>query len=151
MKKDYPEYYPPFMQDFHDCKNFIKAFYVWLDMLDNRREMNGEKFDKTYKRRTDMCDWVSFHILAVSLLDFLHRFGYQVYRTRKRGEYANIDDIREFSQLNELYFSICNPDHPLADTKEYIAMKLEQWHEFVQYMPREVREKLQHIDEMESE
>ena len=48
---EYPAYFPPFMRDFHDQKNLCKAFWTWLEMMDNKRD--AEEARRIQCRRDD--------------------------------------------------------------------------------------------------
>ena len=86
-QKEYPDYYPEIMQDYHDQKDLIKLFYDWLVDMDNELDDKNE----LVKRRSDFCSWIGFHILIVSFIQFLHQYGWQIYRSRKHDTFKMLD------------------------------------------------------------
>jgi hypothetical protein len=137
---DYPDYFPSMMQDFHECKMLVKAFYTWLDLLDTRQEQNGKKFDnELHRRRSQMCNWVDFNILMVSFFDFLFTCGYQIQRTRRKGDFLESEAIRDLSQFQEMYYSLCYPKETLAWNEEYTKSMMLRWLSVISYMPEEVQ------------
>lgn len=127
MTKDYPDYYPPFMRDFHDSKDTIKAFYTWLDLMDNKQRMDeGYQLDRPAK-----CSWVDFNILVVSFIDFMHSLGYTFYKTRGKDK-VDADPyqaIRAFKDLDNVLHSLIAPGDILTYQPEYCVEFLDQFGE----------------------
>jgi len=139
-------YLPPFLRDFHDQKTVVKGFYTYLDMMDNRQESLGEKFDSTIrKRRVVTCGWISFQILLISFVDFLHLNGYSIYRTRgKQPPQGDIlKDCRDLAELPIVWDSIKHPDEmghfPYSPLKHCMEV-LGRWRNWLHLMPKGVWE-----------
>lgn len=127
---DFPDYYPEFMRDFHDQKDLFKAFYTWRLMMDNK---NGSDL-------AQMANFRELQCLFVSMLDFLFAHGWQLYRTRKSGEYADIQ--RTVSSLNDLqaaWWSLLEDRDGLRMRDEVIQEYMGRWNSWLPYMPDEVQ------------
>lgn len=139
---EYPDFYPPFMRDFHDQKTLIKSFYTWLIMMDNRQERAcGRKFDKYHKRRIDRCSWIDFHVLVLSFLDFLHYFGWVIYQSRKRNTEITQDvaaSAQELLDLQYVWYSLIDPNSPLSFPPEKTQEILTKWDRWRPYFPQDV-------------
>lgn len=124
MKKDFPEYMPPFLQDFHDGKDTVKAFYTFLEMMDNKQRIdNDHQID-----RPAMCTWVDFHCLLLSFLDFMNQLGYRMYQTRGLKERPDTFQlIREFKELPDIWYSLINPDAQLVFRADYCVEHMDKW------------------------
>jgi hypothetical protein len=134
---DYPDYFPPFMRDFHDQKDLVKAFYTWLHISDScLNKERGTDID-----RPSTCSWIDFHILFTSMIDFLWRNGWQITRTRRRVEHADIQaSIRNLRELDMALGSLLMEEHPLRLKDEQILRILEDWKEWLPYLPKEAQE-----------
>ena len=128
---DYPDYYPPFMQDFHQQKELFKAFFVWRLMMDAR---NGATLAQLSNFRDFMC-------LFASMIDFLFTHGWQVQRTRRRGEYPDIDEsVQSLRELERAWMLILDKDGPQpANPASAIDAPMERWRDWLEYMPESVR------------
>ena len=144
---EYPDYFPPFMRDFHDQKDLVKAFYTYLDMRDNKREAEGKENDPyhsiDFKRRSAMCAWTSFHILLASFIDFLHLNGYQIYKARAKGvgkpeEFGAI--VNDLKELPDVWYSLTNPGGTLAYNTKHCIKIMDRWTNWFPYMPPEAVE-----------
>lgn len=132
---EYPKYFPPFMREFHDLKNVSKAFFVWLDMMDNRQEqLSGEG----KRRRNEMCNWIDFSVLMASFIDFLNVCGYRIYKARGR-EAVDDSDLESLAKLPLVWSSLVNPDQPLSYTDEWVEKEMHKWIAFFDFMPEEVK------------
>ncbi len=137
---------PFFLEDFHDQKTIVKGFYAWVDMLDNQQEQLGTKFDGVlHKRRRDMCDWISFQILMVSFIDFLHSQGYSIYRTRGKQPPATdiLESCAELKELPLIWYGIEKDmklgKFPLPNI-DFCMKILGRWRNWLHLMPKKVFE-----------
>jgi hypothetical protein len=133
---EYPEYYPDFAADFHGLKDFSKAFYTWLEMMEVQQEQQGVEFDDmTRKRRPDMCSWVEFSILFASVVDFLDKLGYRIYHTRGRDRDGIELCIRDLGELPMVWASLTGKAELLAYQPEYCASVMRRWEQLHHLMP----------------
>ena len=143
--------FPPWFRDFHDQKDLVKAFYTWLEMMDNKA--NQERRERTqanrgrdlldYERldRIGSCGWVSFHILLTSFLDFLQQHGWVLYRTKKQGDYPDLEDsIMELRNLDLAWMGVTDACSPLTPRTDFITSTMEKWAAWLPYMPAPVQE-----------
>jgi hypothetical protein len=128
--KEYPDYFPEFMQDFHDQKELFKAFYTWRSMMDKRSNSN----------LAQMANFRELQCLFASMLDFLFMHGWQLYRTRKSGEYADIDkSVSSLNDLERAWWSLLENENGLRMKDEYIKEFVQPWLGWLPYMPEEVQ------------
>lgn len=130
---------PHFLQDFRDQKDFIKAFWSWLEMMDNVQAAKGTKFDGVARqRRTETASWIAFHVLFISAIDFLHSLGYRLQKIDSRADdiYQEIKDLKE---LSIIFSSIREPNSMLSFNPEYCHRVLSRWTNWIPYMPSEVK------------
>ena len=134
---DYPKYFPKFMRDFHQLKYFSQSFFVYLDMMDKKKENFDEFFNK---RRSTMCTWIDFTILLASLLDFLHWMGYDIRKTREPGEFVPTGIIEDMRLFPAMYSSLVDPDAFMVWTPESTKKMLEKYQPLIKHMPDDVIE-----------
>jgi hypothetical protein len=144
MSEEYPDYFPPFMRDFHDQKDVVKAFYTWLDMMDAKQEkVNGKKFTELRPRRAQTCPWPSFVVLLASFVDFLNLNGYRIYKARGNGA-GNPDEfeevIKDLKDLPEVWRSLVYPGEMLTYKPEHCIETMDRWANYIQFMPDTVQE-----------
>lgn len=144
---DTPNYYPPFLQDFHDQKDFFKAFYTWLTMMDNQREDKERKSHmgllvSKMPRRDEMCNWSDFHVLVISMIQFLDTAGYRVYK--KKGVETDTNAIiSDLKTLPLIWDAIRYPDEIVCRMREeYWRPIMERWKGWWDLMPKDVIAKL---------
>ncbi len=138
--KEYPDYFPEFMQDFHDQKDLFKAFYVWRGMMDNKRDAESNNRFRLSMRLSDMGNFRELQCLFASMLDFLFMHGWQLYRTRKSGEYADINkSISSLNDLERAWWSLLENGNGLRMKDEYIKEFMQPWLSWLPYMPEEVQ------------
>jgi hypothetical protein len=130
--KEYPDYFPEFMQDFHSQKDLFKAFYIWRSMMDKRSNSS----------LAQMANYRELQCLFASMLDFLFIHGWQIYRTRKPGEYADINkSISSLNDLQSAWWSLFEPENGLRMKDETTQKYMNRWIEWLPYMPEEIQEK----------
>ena len=128
--KEYPDYFPEFMQDFHDQKDLFKAFYTWRSMMDKK---NGSDL-------AQMANFRELQCLFVSMLDFLFSHGWQLYRTRKPGEYADIyGSVSSLNDLQKAWWSLLEPAGGLRMKDEFVKEYMTRWLSWLPYMPESVQ------------
>lgn len=124
--KEYPDYFPEFMQDFHDQKDLFKAFYTWRLMMDNRNNST----------LAQMANFRELQCLFASMLDFLFSHGWQLYRTRKPGEYADINkSVSSLNNLERAWWSLLEDRNGLRMKDEVIREYMIPWLNWLPYMP----------------
>jgi len=130
---------PHFLRDFHDQKDFIKAFWSWLEMMDNIQVQKGVKFDGVMRqRRTNTASWVAFHVLFISAIDFLHSLGYRLQKIDSSGDEIN-KNIEDLKDLPFIFESCRDPNALLAMNPEYCHEVLSRWKNWIPYMPPEAK------------
>lgn len=138
---EYPDYFPPFLQDFHAQKDFFKAFYLWRSMLDNKRELDGNA-NQFSSRISDMGNFMELQCLFENVLLFLHLHGWQLYRSRKKGDYSNIEEtVESLRNLQQAWWSLMEDEDGLRMKDEYIIKFMTPFHNWLPYMPVEIQEK----------
>ena len=131
---------PYFLQDFHDQKDIVKAFYVWLEMRENVREHDDPEAFRYAQRRNQMCNWANFQILMLTFLDFLGLLGWQLYRSRRKDEYPDLEEVkRDLLNLRTAWICLTVEDGPQlrADFLEEYMKTFSEWFEF---MPEYVKD-----------
>ena len=139
------------MRDFHDQKSLCKAFFVWLTMMDNRRESQDKRAFLYSERRTEMCSWIDFNILLASFVDFLNTNGWRIYRARDRNPHADIDE--SVAELNELGRAWAEIREPVFMSPDGCVKAIEAFEKWLPFMPENVREEYEkkkgaQLDEM---
>lgn len=137
---DYPNYFPPFLDDFHRQKDFFKAFYLWREMMDNKIDLE-QGADPFRPRLSDMSNFRDLMCLFASVLDFLMMHGWQLYRTRQKGDYADIDQtVTDMKNLQSAWLSLLAPANGLKMKPQYVEEYMQKFDKWLMYMPDQVRD-----------
>lgn len=131
MMNNYPDYFPSFMQDFHDQKDLFKAFFVYRAMLDRRN-------DSSVASRSN---WMDFMIVFASFVDFLYTHGWQLYRSRSNKNPLDIETSTQSLLALELaWFALGGDDLQPGNRQKYVHEPMQKWAEWLEYMPDGVKE-----------
>lgn len=137
---EYPDYFPPFLDDFHEQKDFFKAFYLWRHMMDNKIDLEQGP-DPFRTRLSDMSNFRDLQCLFASVLDFLKMHGWQLYRTRRKGEYADIDQtVADLKNLQSAWWSLMEPRGGLKMRPQCVEEYMQKFDKWLMYMPESVRD-----------
>lgn len=137
-----PAELPAELRDFHDQKDLVHVFYLWLGMMDRRRKLRSEdplNFQAHFfKPRTQMCDWMSFHVLFMSMMDFLHANGWELRPISAESKASLPRNIDRLKNLETAWMGLVGGG-PMPLREELIREYMEPWLSWLPFMPPDVQ------------